>query len=98
MTPHEAVEPQTQHTVPQSTVIGHDFTARLNLSNREIQELEELITELKDIFVSKSSAYGQTNRVYHHIDAGGACLVQQPPRRCPLAKQAEMDTMLQDMQ
>jgi hypothetical protein len=60
--------------------------------------LEELNTKHKDIFAMKSSAYRQANEVYHHTDAGGACLVQQPPRRCPLAKQAEMDKMLQDMQ
>jgi hypothetical protein len=33
-------------------------------SNKEIQELKELIMNNRDVFTMKSSAYGQTNRMY----------------------------------
>jgi hypothetical protein len=39
------------------------ISAGLNLSNAETWELEDLITKYKDVFVTKSSKYRQTNRV-----------------------------------
>jgi hypothetical protein len=52
---------------------------------------------LKVIFATKSSDYGQTDRVYHHIDTGEAWLFQQPLRRLLLAKQAEVGEIPKDM-
>jgi hypothetical protein len=36
--------------------------------------------------------------VYHRIDTGDARPIRQPPRRIPLAKQEEVEEMLDDMQ
>jgi hypothetical protein len=47
--------------------------------------------------VTKSSDYGQTDRVYHHIDTGEARLFRQPPRKLLLAKQADMGKIPKDM-
>jgi hypothetical protein len=72
--------------------------ARPHLSNGELQDLEELLAEYKDIFVVYSEDYGQTNKVYHRIDMGDTRPIRQPPRRLPLAKQAEVREMLDGMQ
>jgi hypothetical protein len=53
---------------------------------------------LKAIFAMKSSDYGQTDRVYHRISAGEVRLIWQPPRRLPIAKQAEVGKILEDTQ
>jgi hypothetical protein len=42
--------------------------ARPNLNNDEAQEVEELVTEYEDIFVTNDSDYGRTNRVYYRMD------------------------------
>jgi hypothetical protein len=56
--------------MPDTRVTGQDVIPVVgsNLRNREIRELEELIAEYEDVFATNSSNYGQTNRVYHHID------------------------------
>jgi hypothetical protein len=71
--------------------------ARPKLGDGEIQELEDLVTEYKDVFAAQSGDYWRTNRVYHHIDTGEAWPIRQPPRRLPLAKRAEATEMLEDM-
>jgi hypothetical protein len=37
------------------------------------------------------------SKVYHRIDTGDARPIRQPPRRLPLAKQAEVNGILEDM-
>jgi hypothetical protein len=96
VTPFEAVESQTQKTVPQLQDVI--VVTRPNLHNGELQESEELITKYEDVFAMKSSDYRQTNRAYHRIDAEEARPIQQPLRRLPMVKQVEVDKMLQDMQ
>ena len=71
--------------------------ARPNLSIREAQALEELIADYQDVFETKGSAYGHTDKVYHRIDTGNARPIRQPPSRLPLAKQAEVNILLDDM-
>jgi hypothetical protein len=71
--------------------------ARPNLSVREAQALEELIADYQDVFEIKSGDHGRTEKVYHRIDTGDARPIRQPPRRFPLAKQAEVNGMLEDM-
>jgi hypothetical protein len=72
--------------------------AKPHLSNREFQELGELLAEYENIFAVDSEDRRQTNKVYHHIDMGDVQPVRQPARRLPLAKQAEVSEMLDDMQ
>jgi hypothetical protein len=71
--------------------------AKPNLSDAESRELEELLADYGDIFVVNSDDYGRTaESKYHHIDT--AQPIGQSPRRLPLAKQAEVGEMLEDMQ
>jgi hypothetical protein len=72
--------------------------ARPQLSNGEFRELEEFLAEYEDIFAVDSEDHGRTNKVYHRIDTGDTRPIRQPPRRLPLAKQAEVSEMLDDMQ
>jgi hypothetical protein len=71
--------------------------ARPNLRVREAQALEELTADYQDVFEIKSGDHGRTQKVYHRIDTGVARPIRQPPRRLPLAKQAEVNGMLEDM-
>jgi hypothetical protein len=70
--------------------------ARPHLGGREFQELEEL-PQYEDIFAVDSEDHGRSNKVNHRIDMGDAQPIRQPPRRLPLAKQAEVSKMLDDM-
>lgn len=74
-----------------------DCSCQAKLKHGEIQELEELL-EYRDIFAMDIDDYGQTNSVRYHIETGGAQLIRQPPKRLPLAKQADVGEMLKDMQ
>jgi hypothetical protein len=71
--------------------------ARPDLSIREAHALEELIADYQDVFATKSGDHGRTEKLYHRIDTGDARPIRQPPRRLPLAKQAEVNSMLEDM-
>jgi hypothetical protein len=70
VTQPDAAAPQDQETSQnlQDMIVA----ARPNLRDEEIRELEELITEYKDVFATQSSDYGRTDSVppYRH-------------RRCP---------------
>jgi predicted ArsR family transcriptional regulator len=72
--------------------------AKTHLTNGVFQELKELLTEYEGIFAGDDEDYGRTNKVYHCIDTGDARQIRQPPRRIPLAKQAEVRELLGDMQ
>jgi hypothetical protein len=68
-----------------------------NLDATETRALEGLIALFRDVFAANSDDFGRTDRVRHRIDTGNARQIRQPPRRLPLAKQAEVDNMLDDM-
>jgi hypothetical protein len=70
--------------------------AKPNLSDAESRKLEELLTEYGDIFAIDSN--GRTDKVYHRIHSGEARPIRHPPRRLPLAKQADVGEMLKDIQ
>jgi hypothetical protein len=72
--------------------------AKPNLDATETKTLEEFITEFQDVFATNGGDFGRTDRVYHWIDTGNARPIRQPPRRLPLAKQAEVNDMLDEMQ
>jgi hypothetical protein len=48
------------------------MAAKTHLTNGELQELKELLTEYDDIFAGDDEVYGRTNKVYHRIDTGDA--------------------------
>jgi hypothetical protein len=72
--------------------------AKPNLNEGEFQELRELLAEYEDIFAKDDEDYGRTNKVYHRIDTGDARPIRQSPERIPLAKQAEVKEILDDIE
>jgi hypothetical protein len=60
--------------------------------------LEELLTEYEDIFAEADEDNVTTNKVYHCRDTGDARRIRQPPRRIPLAKQADVKEFFDKMQ
>jgi hypothetical protein len=91
----ELPPPTTQGPCEQFQVVISD--AKPNVNATETQALEGLIAEFRDVFATNSDDFRCTDRVCHRIDAGDAWPIRQPPRRLPLAKQAEVDNMLDDM-
>jgi hypothetical protein len=91
----EPPPPATQGPCDQLQGVISD--AKPNLDATETQALEGLIAEFRDVFATNSDVFGRTNRVRHRIDTGDARPIRQLPRRLPLAKQAEVDNMLDDM-
>jgi hypothetical protein len=89
---------QTQAQHPSSRLEDVIAAAKPHLTNEEFQELEELLTEYEDIFARNNEDYEKTNKAYHRIDMGDARPIRQTPRRLPLAKQAEVSEMLDNMQ
>jgi hypothetical protein len=82
----------------QAQDLSSKLEARPHLTNGEFQELEEHPTEYKDIFAGDNEDCGRASKVYHRIDTGDARPIRQPSRRIPLAKQAEVNDRLENMQ
>lgn len=70
----------------------------MTLNPKESRELEELLTEYRDIFIVKSDNYGRNDRVYQIVDTGEARPIRQSLRSLPLQKQVDLDKMLDDIQ
>jgi hypothetical protein len=71
--------------------------AKPNLDATETQAIYNIIAELRDVFETNSDDFGRTDGVRHRIDTGNARLIRVPPTRLPLAKQAEVDNLLDDI-
>jgi hypothetical protein len=89
---------QNRAQVPRSRLKDIIPEAKPHLTKEEFHELGELLTEYQDIYAGNNEDYSRTNKVYHCIDTGDARPIRQHPRRLPLAKQAEVSEMLDDMQ
>ena len=68
-----------------------------HLTAAQLEKVRYLLGSYQSIFSQGDGDYGHTNRVLHHIDTGDAQPIRQPPRRVPLAKQAEVRDLLTDM-
>jgi hypothetical protein len=73
------------------------FDSKSNLYATETQAREEFIAEFQDVFAINGDDFGRTDRIFHRIVTGNARPIRQPPRRLPLAKQAEVNDMLEGM-
>jgi hypothetical protein len=56
--------------------------------------LKDVVSEYQDVFITRDGDYGRTDRVYHRIDTGDARPIRQPPKSLPLAKQNEVNGLL----
>ena len=57
-----------------------------HLNQEQIKQLAEVLTQYRDIFSAFKGDFGRTGLVKHHIDAGNARSVRQPPRQLSFAK------------
>jgi hypothetical protein len=85
MAPLDNMEPQIQETLGLCKQLQRIVAnTTMSLYHEEFQELEDLITKIKDIFTRKTEDYGQINRVYHCYQHRQYPTDLSPPR-LPLA-------------
>jgi hypothetical protein len=68
--------------------------AKPHLTNGGISEVGRTPDPVRE----NNKDYGRTNKVYRRIDTGDARPIRQPPRRVPLAKQREVNEMLDNLE
>jgi hypothetical protein len=97
--PTDDLEPQPERTRGLCEQLQRVVScARPNLKSREAHGLEEFITEFQDVFATKSDDCGRTDTVHHPIDNEDARAICQLPRKLPLAKQADVNGTLKNME
>jgi hypothetical protein len=79
-------------------IARRERSGQVILKQWRISGVGRILAEYEDIFAVDSEDYGRINRVYHRIDKGGTRPIHQSPRRLPIAKQAEVSEILEDMQ
>nr|WPV71156.1 MAG: replicase [Ips erranti-like virus 3] len=67
------------------------------LTDQEKQTFGRLLHDYKDVFALNETDLGRTHLVRHKIETGDYLPIKQRPRRLPLAKQAEVENLIQDM-
>ncbi len=68
------------------------------LTEEQSKQIRMFVARYQDVFENASQPKGRTNVVRHRIDTGNARPIRQIPRRLPLAKRAEADQIIQDME
>ena len=58
---------------------------------------EQFIAEHSDVFETKEGHTGRTHIIKHEINTGSAQPIRQPPRRLPMAKQQEIQVLVDNM-
>lgn len=82
--------------VPKDTeVFIQQATEHLPKGEKDSAEL--LLRRFQEVFANGETDLGRTNLVQHRINTGDHQPIKQAPRRVPLAKQGEVDRMLEDM-
>ena len=66
-----------------------------NLSQDEVQQLEDLVIEWADVFAFDPSELGSTKLVTHSIDTGDSPPIKQPARRILFALRQTVEEMVQ---
>jgi RNase H-like domain found in reverse transcriptase/Reverse transcriptase (RNA-dependent DNA polymerase)/Integrase zinc binding domain/Integrase core domain/gag-polyprotein putative aspartyl protease len=67
------------------------------LDEQQTDKLKRLLAEYQHVFSLSDNDYGRTNLLKHRIETGDSRPIKQVPRRAPLAKQGEMDELVQEM-
>jgi hypothetical protein len=95
MIPPNVEQPQVRECTPKlQDMIA---VAKPTLSDAESGEFEELLTEYWDIFAMDNDDYGWTDKVCCCIDMREVRPICETLRRLPLAEQADVWKMLEDM-
>ena len=68
-----------------------------NLTNEELLKARNLLLRYKDVFSAHDSDIGRTSVVQHEIDTGDVTPIRQRPRRVPVAREKEVEDMIEEM-
>lgn len=67
------------------------------LTEDQCRGVRKLLGDFADTFSSGDHDLGKTNLVQHRIETGQAQPIKLPPRRIPMSKRKEAETMIRDM-
>lgn len=70
---------------------------RKDLSEREFVMAKEMLLRYANVFTSSDAVIGKTGLVKHTINTGNEPPIRQRPRRIPVAREKEVETMIEDM-
>ncbi|CAG5028002.1 unnamed protein product [Parnassius apollo] len=65
------------------------------LSPNEMVKAKKLLLKYADVFSSKDADIGKTGLVQHKINTGEELPIRQRPRRLPVAREKEVETMIE---
>lgn len=68
-----------------------------HLSLEDQEKAKQFVTEHSGIFESEKGNTGRTNVIQHQINTGTAYPIRQPPRRLPVAKHQEVQSLVDKM-
>ena len=68
-----------------------------DVTQRERQQLADLLAEFESIISVRDDDLGRTDLVYHRIDTGDAVPIRQPVRRLPYFQREEVRKMIAEM-
>ncbi len=69
-----------------------------SLDTSQLQQLQELIGEFRDVFSTGKHDLGRTHQVHHRINTGDASPIRQGPRRVPIHYREEVGRLIEEMQ
>ncbi len=67
------------------------------LSAEQIKNLKKTLQDYHDAFAQNVNNLGQTSFIQHQINTGNHSKIKQAPRRVPLAKCEEMESLIKSM-
>lgn len=67
------------------------------LSKKEIDNAKKMLAQYADVFSSNDADIGKTGLVQHKINTGNEVPIRQRPRRLPVAREREVDTLIDGM-
>lgn len=68
-----------------------------NLTEEELLKARNLLKRYRSVFAAHDSDIGRTGVVQHEIDTGDIMPIRQRPRRVPVAREKEVENMIEEM-
>jgi hypothetical protein len=97
LAPPDVEQPPVRGNIPKLQDVITAANPNLSELNLENWKSSSPSTETSLLWTSMTTD-GPTDRMYHRIDTGEAWPIRKPPRRFPVAKQADVGEILEDMQ
>lgn len=92
--PEEAIAETSQLPEHLRELFVHSAQA---LTEDQAETVKELLRRHSDVFSKAPWDIGRTQLAEHAIDTGDSAPIKQPPRRFPIAKASEMESLVEDM-